>query len=237
MIESGCLICGEDLVYLQEPEPMMCEICGSRSESNASCTNGHFICDKCHMSDAYDLIERTCLNSSSTSPKDLAIKIMQSPLIKMHGPEHHFLVPAVLITAYYNILGQTDLTERKLKIAKERSRNVLGGYCGFFGTCGAAVGTGIFMSIILNSTPLMVEEWKKSNMLTSEALKHVAIAGGPRCCKRDTFIALDTAISYIREKLNVILDNGEITCGFSEKNKECKETACKYFGHEKSNMA
>ncbi len=30
----------------------------------------------------------------------LAIRLMRLPAVKMHGPEHHFLVPAVLLAAY-----------------------------------------------------------------------------------------------------------------------------------------
>jgi hypothetical protein len=32
----------------------------------------------------------------------MALNLMKNPQIKMHGPEHHFLVPAVLLAAYYN---------------------------------------------------------------------------------------------------------------------------------------
>ena len=42
----------------------------------------------------------------------MAIEIMKSPMINMHGPEHHFLVPAVLITSYYNI---KDEKKNKIK--------------------------------------------------------------------------------------------------------------------------
>lgn len=227
--DTGCLICGADLKYLQESRFMNCSICGDKDESNAQCQEGHFVCNSCHMADGFELIERYCIASDSHKPVEMAMNLMNSKRIKMHGPEHHFLVPAVLITAYHNKLGQRDLISPNLKQARSRAKNVLGGYCGFLGTCGAAIGTGIFMSIILNSNPLMVEEWKQSNMLTADTLKKIALAGGPRCCKRDTFIALESAVNFIREKLNVILPAESIDCTFSALNKECKQTSCKYF--------
>ena len=208
---------------------MTCMICNKEIQSNTECLNGHFICDNCHSIDATEMIERYCISSSSVKPVEMAIELMNSPLIKMHGPEHHFLVPAVLITAYYNIIGHTDIKTSAIKQASERAKNVLGGYCGFFGTCGAAIGTGIFMSIILNSNPLMEDEWKKSNMLTAETLKKIALAGGPRCCKRDTFIAIENAVKFIRDNLNVRLPEESIECSFSSSNKECRQLSCKYY--------
>lgn len=208
---------------------MKCNICGATGESNAECQHGHFVCDNCHMADAYEMIERYCIASDSVKPVEMAMNLMNSDRIKMHGPEHHFLVPAVLITAYHNKLGQADLKPRNIKQVRSRAKNVLGGYCGFMGTCGAAIGAGIFISIILNSNPLMIEEWKQSNMLTADTLKKIALAGGPRCCKRDTFIALESAVKCISEKLNVVLPDERIDCTFSKLNKECKHITCKYF--------
>ena len=75
----------------------------------------------------------------------------------------------------------------------------------------------------------MVEEWKQSNMLTADTLKKIALAGGPRCCKRDTFIALESAVKFIRNELNVLLPVERIDCTFSALNKECKQISCKYF--------
>ena len=72
----------------------------------------------------------------------------------MHGPEHHFLIPAVLLSAFYNVSGEPGEKEKKIKQARKRAENVLGGFCGFYGDCGAAVGTGIFVSVITGATPL-----------------------------------------------------------------------------------
>jgi hypothetical protein len=162
---------------------------------------------------------------------------MTNPGIKMHGPEHHFLVPAVLITAYYNKTGKPEMIPGKLKIARERAKNVPGGACGFYGSCGTGLGTGLFMSIVLRTTPLSTDDWTLSNLMTAEALYEIAMMGGPRCCKRTTFLALETATDFVRENLGVELERSEVVCSFFSRNKECKQTECKYFPGSKKYRA
>ena len=85
----------------------------------------------------------------------------------MHGPEHHFLVPAVLLSAYYNKKKYSRKKEDKIKEARKRVKKILGGVCGSHGICGATVGTVIFISLITNATPLSEKERKLSNQITS----------------------------------------------------------------------
>jgi hypothetical protein len=260
---SGCLICGEDLQYTDQETNKTCNFCGKTFLSNASCINDHFICDTCHASEALEVIFRTTLENKGTDPIALATRIMQHPSLVMHGPEHHFLVPAVLLSCYYNHLQQLGVTpdniaplfplaasgkkakttsnneepltisalkRKKLELARKRSSHVLGGFCGSHGTCGAAIGSGIFLSLILDSTPLKEKEWKMSNMLTSKALHNIAMAGGPRCCKRDTYMAIQEACLFVATELNVTLPVSEPQCTFSNRNKECLQTNCLYYG-------
>lgn len=226
---EGCLICGEELVYNVVKTELICELCGNTFTSNAECKNHHFVCDKCHQSDAVDLIEQYCLNSNSKNPVYVANEVMKLPKVNLHGPEHHFIVPAVLLTAYFNNIENTMKLKAKLKIAKERAKNVLGGFCGFHGACGAAIGTGIFYSVLTNCTPLSENEWKHSNFLTSKSLNNIAESGGPRCCKRDTFIAILSTADYLKEKLSVVLEITNPKCSFYKKNKECKNISCQFF--------
>ena len=112
-------------MYNANTEKLVCDICKEQSESNAKCINDHFICDSCHQSDAVDFIENYCVNTEKTNPMESALEIMNNPKVKMHGPEHHFLVPAVILSAYYNLKGQHDLLKDKIKTAKERAKNIL----------------------------------------------------------------------------------------------------------------
>jgi len=229
MKQNGCCICGAELVYDEKMSERKCSVCGLLFESNACCLNGHFVCDNCHSADGMNYIFKFCLHSDSVNPVAMAITIMKNPAIKMHGPEHHYLVPAVLISAYFNAIGTPENKEEKLKTALSRSRNIHGGFCGFYGNCGAAVGTGIFMSVILNSTPISVHEWKLSNLIVADTLRNIALSGGPRCCKRNSYIALQEAVTFVNKQLKIKLGSSDIKCIFSDNNKECLHENCRYY--------
>ncbi|MCL0056812.1 DUF5714 domain-containing protein [Dehalococcoidia bacterium] len=155
---------------------------------------------------------------------------MRNPRIKMHGPEHHFLVPAVLLAAYFNMMRDSEEKERTIKKARERADNILGGFCGFYGNCGAAVGTGIFVSLITKATPLSKEEWRLSNLITSKSLATIANNGGPRCCKRNSYLAIIEAGKFLKEHFGTKIEvESQPRCEFSSLNKECTRNNCPFF--------
>ncbi|NJD90718.1 MAG: SAM-dependent methyltransferase [Geobacter sp.] len=226
---SGCLLCGADLVYREQAYSLSCALCGEKLMTHAACANGHFICDRCHSLSALDLIEQTCNASADIDPLRLAVALMANPNIKMHGPEHHYLVPAVLITAWCAVSGDESKGE-KLAIARKRAEDVKGGFCGFHGTCGAAMGAGVACSVLTGATPLAREEWRLSNLMTAACLTAIGEAGGPRCCKRDTFLALLTARNFLNRHLNAGLPEGSLpVCSFSANNRECLAAGCSFY--------
>lgn len=231
--KNDCLICGKELEYLENRERIECHYCHDIFEVDVRCVDGHYVCNRCHSADANELTERYCMRTKLQDPVQMAIELMQSFSFNMHGPEHHFLVPAVLLTAYYNTIGgikSIGEKEKKLREARARSEKVLGGFCGFYGSCGAAIGTGIFMSLITNATPVSKQEWMMSNLMTARSLNCIACAGGPRCCKRDTFIAIQEAVVFVSENLNVNIPvSEEVKCRFSELNHECLLSGCQYY--------
>ena len=77
-------------------------MCHKTFESYASCEDGHFVCDECHAKKGIDMVMEECKNSASKNPIMLLQKLMEDPYIYMHGPEHHVMVGAVLLTAYHN---------------------------------------------------------------------------------------------------------------------------------------
>lgn len=228
--KADCLICAAPLAYHSQVQAFTCVLCGDDFQSEVSCEHGHFICDACHSASANELIEKVCIQSESTQPVELAVELMKSPTIKMHGPEHHYLVPAVLLTAFYNKRNQPEEKIKKLRVARKRAENVLGGFCGFYGACGAGVGTGIFISLITDSTPVSKETWGLANKMTSESLACIAKLGGPRCCKRDTYLALKSASAFVQEHFSIRLPISEpIICGFSHLNRECLLADCPFY--------
>ena len=229
--KSGCALCGKELLYTGESEELHCVFCSNVFASQARCVNGHFVCDACHSLSANDLIERFTIASDSKDPLDTAITLMKSPSVKMHRPEHHFLVPAVLLSAFYNASGRAGEKEARIKKARQRAEHVLGGFCGFYGACGAAVGTGIFVSVMTDATPLSHGEWRQANLMTARSLGAIADAGGPRCCKRDSFLAIIETLTFVKDQFHVEMGSSpaEVKCGFFHLNKECKKAACRFY--------
>jgi hypothetical protein len=177
-----------------------------------------------------DLIESTTIRSTSDNPFAIAEQLLESPSIKRDGPEHHFLVPAVLIAALYNHTAQQDKKERCIKTARRRAELVKGRFCGMRGDCGAAVGTGIFVSVITGATPHSREEWRLSNLVTARTLEEIALYGGPRCCKRNTFLALRSAVRFLEKEMRIRLPIPEtIRCRNSTNTQECLKEKCPFF--------
>ena len=230
--KTGCLICGEALIYAERRVPRSCFYCGVAEDSTVACAKSHYVCDRCHSGSANDLIQRYCSATESTAPVGIALTLMRSAQVKMHGPEHHFLVPAVLLAAYLNQLGTTSGERaKKIETARRRAEDIKGGFCGFCGNCGAAVGTGIFLSVLTGASPLSRAEWRLSNLVTAESLLAIANHGGPRCCKRDTLLALRTAVAFVRRELHAELDGEQpVVCEFSALNKECTGDECPFYG-------
>jgi hypothetical protein len=229
-MKSGCLVCGKDLVYLDTSEEGVCSLCGGVKTTTVKCEDGHFVCDSCHRLSAEDLIEKTCLETRVADPILLAISLMKQPQVKMHGPEHHFLVPAVLLTSFSLVSGEREKLTERLKKARERADTVRGGACGTLGACGAAIGTGIFVSVLTQTTPLSKKEWMLSNLVTSRSLRDIALAGGPRCCKRNTYLAIISAVAFVREEWAVTLPvKPGVSCEFSDLNRECRKTECRFY--------
>jgi hypothetical protein len=228
--KSGCLHCGAELRYAEQSEERTCIYCGENGRSSVACVNGHYICDSCHSGSANDQIERFCTASRQREPIAMAVSLMRDARVKMHGPEHHFLVPAVLLAAYCNTTGRPQ-EEKKVLIAKarERAQEVKGGSCGFNGNCGAGVGTGIFMSLATGATPLSAAPWRLANLMTSESLQAIAEHGGPRCCKRDSFLAILAARDFLSRELDVTLPREVVSCEFNAMNRECRAGDCPFW--------
>lgn len=227
--KQNCLVCGENLKYFTAPQKLSCLICGNEFETTVVCQNGHYICDTCHAHRAVDLIGVVCTETASKNPFEIMQALMKQTAIHMHGPEHHTLVGAALLSAYRNCGGEIDL-EKAIKEMQRRGQQVPGGVCGFWGCCGAAISTGIFISIITDATPLKQKEWQLSNLMTAQALQEIAVLGGPRCCKRDSFTAVREAVAFVKEYFDLQMELPEkICCAFSSFNEQCKRKACPYY--------
>ena len=225
-MNDECLICGFPLVYLQKDEEMECAVCGKKELSKTRCEKGHFVCNECHTQ-GIDLMFGACLKETSDNPIEIMNKLMSLPFCHMHGPEHHILVGAALLTAYKNAGGDIDLPAA-LSEMRSRGSKVPGGVCGFWGACGAGISSGIFVSIVTGSTPLANEPFGLCNQMTAKSLNAIGEIGGPRCCKRDSYLAISAAVEFVKEHLGVNMKMTKPVCRFFPQNNQCIGKRCPF---------
>lgn len=207
---------------------MRCEMCGGLFDSDCKCESGHYICDSCHRNPAITAVVRICGSSISRDPFEIASEIMADPGVHMHGPEHHVLVGAALLTAYKNAGGPVDFRPALREMVR-RGSTVPGGICGNAGCCGAAVSAGMFYSIVTGTTPLSGVSWGDANILTSKCLMAIGTLGGPRCCKRDSIVAMRETVDYVGVKLGVQMAFPDRPrCLFSSRNTQCLKDGCPF---------
>lgn len=225
-MNDECLICGAPLKYLENDKLMECAVCHKKENSKTACEKGHFVCDECHTS-GMDGIISICLSSKSNNPIEILEKMMSMPSCHMHGPEHHAMVGSALLTAYKNSGGDINLKSAVFEMQK-RGKQVPGGACGFWGACGAGISAGMYISVVLKSTPLAKEDWGLSNQMTARALDAIGKNGGPRCCKRDSYLAIVEAVNFTKEKLGIQMGLNNIICSRSHLNNQCLKNDCPF---------
>jgi SAM-dependent methyltransferase len=234
--ETGCLVCGSPLVYLQDLEDKTCTRCGAVKRANAVCRSGHFVCDSCHVQDPLARVRDLCTTSRETDMIRLLQEVRSQARFPMHGPEHHALVPGVILATYRNLGGEIKVKDILNGI--DRGATVPGGACGFMGTCGAAVGVGIAFSIILGSSPLTPELRQKVQKALSEIMGVLSEREAARCCHRECVLALREAARISRELLPVSLRADYLSpCEQYAKNAECIGPKCPLFPTEARNLS
>ena len=226
--KTGCLLCGKPLVYFGQTRQLRCAICGKEAAANCACEDGHFVCDSCHEASSIAFFVPLLLAATEKDPLALFEQVVALQQVHMHGPEHHVIVPCVLLSAYRNNGGAIDL-EKALREAVRRASQVPGGVCGYWGVCGAAAGAGIYMSILLGSNPVHTDAWPIPQRLVADCLNTIADVGGPRCCKRTGRLAIMRAAAFTEELLGVGMPLGKVSCRYFRANRECLYRDCPFF--------
>lgn len=181
------------------------------------------------MDEKYASIKKECLKSTEKDPIELIFRIMQKDYINIHGPEHHVLDGSCFLTALHNAGVEFDL-EKALDEMIGRGGKMPGATCGQWGVCGSAASVGAALSIIHETGPLSRDRYYRDNLrLVSQALGKISDAGGPRCCKRNAFLSLQTAVDFVKVQYGVELPAKDIACIFSDRNKQCLGSACPFF--------
>ncbi len=225
-MKEECLICKAPLEYLNEDTPMECAICHKKENSKTRCTRGHYVCNECHTK-GIDVLFGLCLVERSKNPIEIMEKMMALPFCHMHGPEHHVMVGMALLTAYKNAGGEIEF-EKALREMMSRGKSVPGGACGFWGACGSGISSGMFVSIISGSTPLGTKNFGLSHKMTALALGSIGDVGGPRCCKRGSYLTILNGIDFVLENFGVQMEKSEVICKHSAKNNQCIGKRCPF---------
>ena len=222
---TGCRVCGAPLVYLTAAEERTCALCGNPKAADAVCEGGHYLCDDCHVQGPVERIRRICLTTRQTDMTRLFHEIRAHPGFPVHGPEHHALVPGVILATFRNLGG--PVTDADILAGIERGSGVPGGACAFLGSCGAALGVGIAYSILLGATPLTPEKRQAVQAITAEVVRKLSRWKAARCCRRDGDLAVREAAAVSGTWLPVKLRaEAVLPCDQSHLNPECIRTAC-----------
>ena len=167
------------------------------------------------------------MKEKSKNPIEIIEKMMTMSFCHMHGPEHHVMVGSALLTAYKNAGGDIDLHSALIEMMN-RGTSVPGGACGFWGACGAGISSGMFISIISKSTPLANEPFALSHKMTADSLGQIGEIGGPRCCKRDSFLSILAAVDFVKDHFGIEMEKPEVVCCFSGQNNQCIGKRCPF---------
>jgi len=230
-----CEFCGKNLTYALTPKEnkdLSCEFCGKIFNTNTFCENDHYICDDCHQSDAIKIIEEVTELTELKDPFILADKIMRHPKFKMYGPEHHVLAPVVILTTLKNNNIKKPngelITLFDIKEAIRRASKIPGGWCGFYGSCGAGMGSGITISIFTNANPGKISERSLANQMTSICLTKIS-DNLEHCCKRSVKISICETLDFLEEYFDIKMNYHPKSCHFSNYNEKCEKENCLFY--------
>ncbi len=177
-----------------------------------------------------ECIIRDILNEKSKNPVTIFRNMADKDYIGIHGPEHHILDGACILTAYYNAGGHIDL-ETALRNMLLRGLQMPGAMCGMWGVCGAVTSIGAALAIIDETGPLSYDgSWGSHMEFTSAATETIGRTDGPRCCKRDAMFAFSKAVEYVNSHYDVKLEFDNVRCIYSERNPQCIKERCPFWG-------
>jgi len=230
-----CEICNKALIYATKPEEykdLICEFCSKTFYTNIYCIEGHYICDSCHSKGPIEIIEKICEENTLKDPYELANLIMKHPNFKVYGPEHHILTPAIILTALKNNNIKkpdgNEITLYDIKEAIRRASKIPGGWCGFYGSCGAGMGSGVAISIFTGATPSTDSPRTLANQITSRSLDKIA-DNLEHCCKRSVRLSICETLKFLKEKFSIDLEYTYKKCDFSNINDKCVKEKCPIF--------
>jgi hypothetical protein len=81
--------------------------CDQFFDNAVTCVKNHYVSDRCHRSDADNIIEKICIQTEKIDPFCIAEPLVKHATIHMHDPKHHFLTLFTVldfIETHFNIV-------------------------------------------------------------------------------------------------------------------------------------
>lgn len=187
------------------------------------------------MADAsLDWVKSACFawleEGSGADAGELLERLMADENCPAFGPAHHALVGAALLACSWRAVGKGELGDA-LDELFDRASCVPGAACAKWGVCGAAASCGMAFAILSGNAPLKKEGWGEGQRMVAQILAAIADAGAPRCCKRDSRIAVRVASSWFNDQLHTRLVESEPVrgCAVCKQNSACLGSGCPFF--------
>jgi len=228
MSYGKCSICKGRICYKGYTFNAKCEFCGEQEDAYIICENDHYLCMDCASKEVMDKLYAIITEIKYENPLDVAEAIIAKCGISGHTP--HPITTASLLIGIKNTTGK--ITYEQVVEGVERSYEIPGGWCGYYGACGAAIAIGVSFSVMLNATPSDDNERSLANLATSAALAGVAQLGGPCCCIGSIRISLERGIELIKEHLDIVFPEKQkrfSRCWACELQPTCRKERCKYY--------
>lgn len=167
--------------------------------------------------------------TSSDDPLFLANLLMYHPAIPMSGPEHHILVPAILLTVAHNVGYEMALESRLRQVVKRAAKFGLGS-CASIGACGAAMGVPIAVSLLMRADYTKPRERRSVLNASAVAMTAAANLPAPRCCKASVYSSLTVGTAYLSQEMGLKIPTiSRLSCQFRDYNPECVGPECPFF--------
>lgn len=187
------------------------------------------------MADAsLDWVKSACFawleEGAGADAGELLERLMADENCPAFGPAHHALVGAALLACSWRAVGKGGLGDA-LDELFDRASCVPGAACAKWGVCGAAASCGMAFAILSGNAPLKKEGWGEGQRMVAQILAAIADAGAPRCCKRDSRIAVRVASSWFNDQLHTRLVESEPVrgCAVCKQNSACLGSGCPFF--------
>lgn len=68
-----------------------------------------------------------------------------------------------------------------------------------------------------------------SHRMTSSSLSRIAEVGGPRCCKRGSYLSILAAIDFVEEHFGVAMERSDVVCRHCGNNNQCIKVRCPFY--------